>query len=426
MIDRSIAPEIHPIREIHFPDTRPFQLSNGIITHVLSSGEQEVAKIEIVFYAGRMQEHKRAVSAATAALLKEGTGSHTALEIANLIDYYGASIQVRSYIDYSSITLFCLNKHLDVLLPLVYELITEAHFPGNELELYVRNQKQKIEVNELKVEYLAQRAFTARLFGAAHPIGYTTSREDLEALTREDLLQFRKTFYTPAKAFIIASGKLNEAHMKSIDLHLGRAFNNNNHSHHSSHILSETPAGLYVEEKDDAMQSAIRVGKRFINKMHPDYPLVKATNLILGEYFGSRLMSNLREDKGFCYGVYSSIASFIDDAYLCIATEVGVEVTSQALHEIEVELLRLQNDLAEQDELEAAINYRMGVFLSDTDGAFNQHEMLKGLLLFGAGKEYLLHYVDRLRSATAKDIREMACKYYDINSMHKVIAGKIS
>jgi predicted Zn-dependent peptidase len=136
-------------------------------------------------------------------------------------------------------------------------------------------------------------------------------------------------------------------------------------------------------------------------------------------------MSNLREDKGFCYGVYSSIASFLDDAYLCIATEVGIDVTAAALHEIEVELNRLQNYLVSKEELEAAINYRMGVFLSDNDGAFNQHEMLKGLLLFGADKNYLTNYIHTLRHATAKDIREMACKYFDFNSMHKIIAGKM-
>lgn len=425
MIDRSIAPEIQPIKEIQLPETISEVLANGMPLHVISSGQQEVAKVEVVFYAGRKQEHKRAVASATASLLKEGTASHTALEIANLIDYYGASIQTKSYIDYSSVTLYCLTKHLNILLPLVYELITEASYPQQELELYIRNQKQKLEVNEMKVEFIAQRAFTANLFGPEHFIGYTTSKSDLEQLTSDDLLQFRSTYYSPSQAFIIASGKLTDEHLKYIDKYLGMSFNQGTKPQVEKVEVSGTAPALIVEEKADAVQSAVRVGKRFINKMHPDYPLVKATNLILGEYFGSRLMSNLREDKGFCYGVYSSIASFLDDAYLCIATEVGIDVTAAALHEIEVELNRLQNYLVSKEELEAAINYRMGVFLSDNDGAFNQHEMLKGLLLFGADKNYLTNYIHTLRHATAKDIREMACKYFDFNSMHKIIAGKM-
>ncbi len=424
MIDRSIAPEIHAIGSINFPEVNTTSLSNNIPVHILSSGQQDVAKIEIIFFAGRSQEHKRAVSTAAASLLKEGTSSKSSLDIANLIDFYGASIQVKSYIDYSSLTLFCLNKHLEHLLPLMAELITEAAFVESELDLYVRNQKQKIEVNEMKVEYLGQRLYTSTLYGATHPIGYSTSKKDLDALNRNDLFQYKNQFYTHQNAFIIASGKLNDQHIKLIDRFLGMSMNQHQTSEKIIAMTTSPAVGLFVEEKADAMQSAIRVGKRFINKMHPDYPLVKATNLILGEYFGSRLMSNLREDKGFCYGVYSSIVSFLNDAYLCIATEVGVDVTEEALNEIDNEILRLQNDLVNQDELQAAINYRLGVFLGDLDGAFNQHEYLKGLYLFGADKEYAMQYIQTLRSASPQQILDMAQKYYSIDSMCKVVAGK--
>ncbi len=424
MIDRNIAPEIHAITKIHFPEVNRQVLSNGTPLYVLASGQQEVAKVEVVFYAGRWQESHRGVASAVAALLKEGTTQMTSLEIANLIDYYGASIQVRSLIDYASVTLFCLTKHLDFLLPLMAELICDASFEESELELYARNQKQKIEVNEKKVEYLGQRLFTEKLYGATHPLGYTTSVGDLLSLKREQLLNFKQQFYTHQNAFILASGKLNDEHLNLINRYLGVSMNQHKSIIQPEAMPDTTNPGLYTEEKVDAMQSAIRVGKRFIGRMHPDYPLVKAANLIFGEYFGSRLMSNLREDKGFCYGVYSSIASFLNDAYLCIATEVGVDSTEQALLEIDHELIRLQNDLVKQDELQAAINYRMGVFLSDLDGAFNQHDYLKGLLLFGADKEYAMRYIDTLRGATPQQIQDMAQKYYSVESFIKVVAGK--
>jgi len=422
--DRSIAPEIHPISGIRYPDVKSIQLTNKIPAHILASGMQEVAKIELIFFAGRWQEHKRAVATCTASLLKEGTSKRSSLDIANLIDYYGASIQVSSFIDYSSLTLYCLNKHLEYLLPLMTELITEASFPESELELYIRNNKQKIEVNEKKVEHLGQRLFTSVLFGKNHPIGYTTSKQDLEVLSRKDLLMFKQQHYHHENAFIIASGKLTDSHIQLIDRYLGVPLNQPADKKTNIVSLDASPVDLYIDEKADALQSAIRVGKRFINKLHPDYPLVKATNLVLGEYFGSRLMSNLREDKGFCYGIYSTIASFVNEAYLCIATEVGADVTESALHEIENEILRLQNDLIDVDELQSAMNYRMGVFLGDLDGAFNQHDFLKGLLLFGADKEYMLHYVDRLRSATPQAIRDIAQRYYRSDTFYKVIAGK--
>ena len=320
--------------------------------------------------------------------------------------------------------MYCLNKHLIALLPLLYELITEASYAESELNIYKQNSIQKLMVNEQKVEFIGQKKFTELLYGNQHPIGYTTSREDYDAMLTEDLINFRKQYFTSGNCKVIISGKVNDADWNNIENTIGSsAFNTFNSSKANHKAISSHDYSIVNEEKEGAVQSAIRVGKRFINKLHPDYCEVKTANLILGEYFGSRLMSNLREDKGFCYGVHSSIANFLNDAYFIVATEVGADVTAKAIKEIELELKRLQNDLVSMDELDSARSYRLGTILGDVDGPFNSADTLRQQILFGLDENYFKKYVDTLLEITPDQIRTAAQKYFDYSNMITIAAG---
>ena len=424
MIDRRTPPPLQPIRYINLPSWETQTFSNGVTAHIVDGGTQDVIKVEMIFPAGRWHEPSRGVAAAVAAQLKEGTRTKTALEIANIIDFYGASISTHAYIDYASVSLYTLTKHLPALLPLMRELLSESIFPQHELDIFKSNSIQKLSINEQKVEFRAQRLFTEVLYGKQHPIGYTTSKEDFEALQTDLLVQHRNRTYDPQDCMMIVSGKVKGEAFKLIEEHLGT---DNWNAPQRTGVVHEpiTTNGTRVHNEpiDGAVQSALRVGKRFINKLHPDYPAVKCVNLVLGEYFGSRLMSNLREDKGYCYGIHSSIASFLQDGYLLIASEVGADVTGGALKEINVELERLQQDLVPVEELDAARNYRLGTLLGDLDGPFSSADLLKGLLLFGLGKDYFNRYVETIQTITPQQIRDAAQKYFQPDSMITAVAG---
>lgn len=424
MIDRSTPPQLQPIRNINLPNWQTINFKNGVTAHVIDAGTQDVIKVELIFPAGRWHEPSHGIAAAVASQLKEGTRTKSALEIANMIDFYGASIQTHAFIDYASVTLYTLTKHLNALLPLLRELLTESIFPQHELDIYKNNSIQKLSINEQKVEFRAQRKFTEVLYGKQHPIGYTTSKEDFEALQQNALVGHRNATYDPQDCMMLISGKVKDDALKQIEQTLG---SDNWNQPNRVGVLHEpkTLNGTRVHNDpiDGAVQSALRVGKRFINKLHPDYPAVKCVNLVLGEYFGSRLMSNLREDKGYCYGIHSSVASFLQDGYLLIASEVGSHVTAGALHEINVELERLQQDLVPTEELDAARNYRLGTLLGDLDGPFNSADLLKGLLLFGLGKDYFDRYVQTIQTITPQEIRDMAQRYFSPDSMITVVAG---
>lgn len=422
--DRTIEPTLRAIEKIELLPVNKISFANGLSAHIINAGEQDVIKLELVFKAGRMHENAKGVAAAVSQLLRDGTSKHSSKEISETFDFYGASINTQAFIDTSSVTLYTLNKHLSKLLPLLKEVLTDAVFPKKELDTYIQNNKQKLLVNLEKVEFLSQRKFTSSLFGDNHPIGYTTNEVDLNNLSVDLLKQFYEARFQPQYCTAIISGRVTDETVKLIEEFFGNDIISETKITSISANLIPTPGNEHYEFKTDAVQSAIRIGKRFINRRHADYQKVKVMNMIFGGYFGSRLMSNLREDKGYCYGVYSSVASFLNDGYLCIAAEVNADSTMDAVAQIKHELKLLCNERVTEEELTLVKNYIMGTILSDTDGPFNVSEIVKSLVVYDLDLSEFQKGISDMMSSTSSDILSLANKYFVSDSMIDVIVGK--
>ncbi len=392
--------------------------------HIINAGEQDVLKLELIFKAGRRHEQAKGVAGAVSQLMRDGTSKHSSKEIAEAFDFYGASLNSQAFIDSCSVTFFSLNKHVPKLLPLVHEILTEAIFPTGELQTYIQNHTQKILVNLEKVEFLAQRNFTASLFGQNHFIGYTTTESDLINLDSESLISFYSSRFHFDNCTAIIAGKVSDQTVKLIEQYFGSENFSESKKISVEPVIHSFSGKEVYEEKKDAVQSAIRIGRRFINRLHPDFSKVKVLNMIFGGYFGSRLMSNLREDKGYCYGIYSTAASFLDDAYFCVATEVNVDATLDAIHQIRIEMMNLCNQKVAEDELRLVKNYIMGTILSDTDGAFNVSEVLKHLILYNLTPADFQNGISEMMNVTSDDLIQLANRYLHPDSMIEVVVGK--
>jgi predicted Zn-dependent peptidase len=178
-------------------------------------------------------------------------------------------------------------------------------------------------------------------------------------------------------------------------------------------------------EKSDAIQSAIRVGRILFNKTHPDYFKFQVLNTILGGYFGSRLMANIREDKGYTYGIGSGLNSLLHSGYFFISTEVGADVTTKALDEIHKELKLLREDLVSESELETVRNYILGQFLRSVDGPFALAEKFKAVYEFGLDYSYYDKYFHAVKTVTPAEIRDLANKYFQEKDLIECVAGKM-
>lgn len=421
--DRTVAPPLREIESIRLPAIERLTLSNGIPVVSIHAGSQDVTKVELIFSAGRWQEPKRAVAATTSKLLMEGTGHRTAQQVAEAFEFYGASISADATIDYAQVSLFSLNKHLDSLFPVLYEVIYEATFPDKELTTFIQNSKQRLLVNLQKVDFLAHKAFNEQLYSANYPSGYTTSPEDYDRIDSGILRSFHASHYRNGNFKIMVAGKITDPLFYLLEQYFGKHTINDTGSAGYSHAMEKTNGGKLFTEKKDAVQSGIRMGKMLVNKLHPDYPALRVLNTILGGYFGSRLMQNLREDKGYCYGVHSSISSYLHDAHFYVTTEVAGEVTWDAVKEIYAEINRLRSEPVSMEELQLVKNYLLGVYLADVDGAFSVAEVIRGLEVYGLKEDFFYRLIDTIRSVTPESVQQLAVKYLDPGSMLEVVAG---
>jgi zinc protease len=425
MLNRKQAPQFKTIDSIAIQHAQSFKLDNGINIHTIDAGSQDLTRIEFIFKAGMYYQDAPLIASAASALIENGTVKYSANQISDSIDFFGSFFETSVSQDYSSLALFSLNKHLESTLVFVEELIKNATYSQEEIDTYLINKKQKFLVNSQKVDMLARRIYSELLFGKTHPYGLEVKAEDFDTTKRDDIVKFFKTHYTHNNCTIIVSGKLPANLQTVLNDHFGKEKWGVASNIEKPYTPAQTTTqNIHYVEKPDAVQSAIRMGRKLFNKTHPDYFNFQVLNTIFGGYFGSRLMANIREDKGYTYGIGSGLASLAHDGYFFITTEVGSDVTKDALKEVYKEIDIIQNDLVSAEELETVKNYILGQFLRSVEGPFSLADKFKGVWEFGLDYSYYDNYFNAVKAVTSQQIRDLAGKYLQKKDMIELVVGK--
>ncbi|EOR93169.1 Zinc protease [Arcticibacter svalbardensis MN12-7] len=423
MINRTIAPAYKEINQINLIQATPRLLDNNIKLFVVNAGEQELVRIEFIFNNVNWDVNHPLQAFITNSLLIEGSRTMSSYQISERIDSYGAFIQAEYGFDHSTFTLYTLSKHLDDVLPLVKEILTEATFPQEELDTFVRNQKQKLLISLEKNDVVTKRIFNNSLFGDSI-YGYIVNAEDYDKVDRNQLVEYYKAAYQPNNCIIIASGKVDEVITEKINSFFGNGWENTVQSTKNVFSIPQKKGSLYYTEKPEALQSAIRIGQISIPRNHADFPALQFLNTVLGGYFGSRLMANIREEKGYTYGIGSGLVSLQNVGYFLIASEVGAEVCTLTLEEIEKEVNLLRTEPIPEEEIELVKNYMLGSFMGSLENAFSHADKFKSIYLAGLDYAYYTRYVQTIKHINAQQLLELANKYLDYNSFNIVITGK--
>lgn len=427
MIDRQIAPAFKTIDKIDIIRANKQKLNNGIDFFSIDAGSQEITKIEFIFKAGMYFQSSPLIASTANTLIESGTKSFTANEISDGVDFFGSFLELEVGQDFATVTLYSLNKYLDKSLKFIEEVLKFPTFPEDEFKIHITNKKQKHQINSQKVDILARRKFSELLFGEKHPYGVQVSDSDFERVNVEEIKTFFNNHYHSGNCTIIASGHLPKDIITTLNTFFGNStWGNTNGKIGSNNILLQTTTQTkHFVERPDAIQSAIKVGRLLFNKTNPDYFKFQVLNTILGGYFGSRLMANIREDKGYTYGIGSGIASFVNGGYFAVSTEVGADVTKQTLEEIYKEIGILRKDLVSDNELETVRNYILGHFLRSVDGPFSLADKFKSIWEFGLDYSYFENYFDAVKNVTPKEIRDLANKYLKEEDMIECVVGKM-
>lgn len=404
------------------PELNKVSLLNGAELYLIRRGTVPALKLELMFPAGRPFEKKNGLASATLQLIKGGTAKKSATKLAEGFDYWGSSINFDFYVDYCGIKVFVLEKYLAKVLPLLCEMLTTATFPISELKLYQRQQKEKLRSDASRGDVIAYRAFTEHLYGHTHPYGYNSTIESIDDIRQPDLFEHYAQHYDLCNSKIFLSGCFKDETLALVHDTLGTLPSSSLIS-----SLNKIPAhrprpGQFHISKTDAVQSSIRLGRRLFTRLHEDYVPMYVLNTILGGYYGSRLMQNLREKKGLTYHIYSSLDTFLLDGYFLISTEVDKARSNMAISEIYKELKRVQNFKINQAELKTIKNYLKGSFLNYFENVLAQSELVRSLTVEGGVSGYI-QLLDGINDIKAEQLQDVANKYLQPKDLTLITVG---
>ncbi len=422
-VKRNIPPNIWGVERVEYIAPDRLQLQNGAELFTLSIGDQEVVKIDFSFEAGCWYGKSRLDSTMAAAMLQEGTFHHTAIEIANTFDFYGAQFSSGSSYDCNYISLLSLKKHLPNLLPLVSEIIRESSFPVEEFEILKQKRKQRAIVDEGRVSMIAQRSFLRNLFGDEHPYSPVADISAYDSISLDDSKSHYLNFYRPERVTILASGFVDDEVIHLIEANFSANWGNEVSENPIKEFKPKPALREIFIEKADATQNAIAIGKLFPTLNHPDFPGLRLLCTILGGYFGSRLMTNLREEKGYTYSIQASPITFKHNGVFLVFAEVKTDKTEETVKEIFVEIERLRIELITEEELVPIQNYMLGRILEDFDGPFARAQTFATLREVNLDFGYFQKLIAAIKNTTPIEIRELAIKYFAPESMSTIIAG---
>jgi zinc protease len=414
MLNRTQSPPITDAVDFNLK-LKPYEkivLKNDTPVHAINAGVEEVMMLEFVFYAGNSYEKQNLVAAITNNLLKNGTSQKTAFQINEHFEYYGAYLNRACHHETATLTLHCLSKYLNKLLPVIREIITDSIFPDQELEIVVQNSKQQLSVNLQKGDFVAHRLIDKYLYGEAHPYGKFSTAEAYDALTADQLRNFYKEHYQKAKCIIFAAGKLPTDFEEQLNIFFGDLNFNEPISYPQNISAPESQKKFRVTNDSNGVQGAIRIARPFPNRHHPDFKKAVILNTLFGGFFGSRLMANIREEKGYTYGIHSYIENHIQDTAWMISTEAGKDVCEATIEEVYKEMNLLKEELVDEEELLLVKNYMMGSNLGDLDGPFQIINRWKNLILNNLDEDYFNDSMNTIKNVTAEELKQLAEKYF--------------
>lgn len=422
--DRKTMPQPAGFETLYITAPEKIILDNGIPAYLIPDDNQEVTRLDVVFNAGTSFQDEKLQASAVNDLLAEGTSRHSSYQIAEILDFHGAYTDYFLTKDTAGITLYGLTKYYDHLLPLVGELITDAIFPEEELNIYTDRKRQEYQVNSQKVGFMASQAFNKLLFGEKSAYGQVLEADDFGKLTRHSLLDFYR--YRYRDFYVILSGKIDKMLLRNLNRVMGTIPQATQpETLNRDFVLPEAKHELFIK-KEAALQSALRIGTSGIAHLHPDFSGLNLLNTVLGGYFGSRLMGSIREEKGYTYGIYSILQNYRHASLFAVATEVNARHTSAAVKEIKFQMHRLCEEKIGESELHTVKNYVYGSYLRNFDGAFQLAERFRKSTELEIPFSFYKENLEQMMQLTPDDLLPLAGKYLNPDKMKTLVVGNVS
>lgn len=425
--DRKIMPPLNGMAEFDIMKPQVEIMPNGMKLNVIDVGTEDVIRFDLVIGSGQIDQSVPLQAMFANRMLREGTRSMTSALIAEKLDYYGAWLDLSSSVNCGFVTLYSLGKYFDTTIAIVADMVKDAVFPERELQVVVDANKQQYLVNAQRVDVMSRKEINKVLFGRNHPLGKFAEAEDYDRINSGLLKDFYRRFYHSGNCTLYVAGRVTGSVLESIRKHFGQEKWGCVSPVNEVVLPEPCPEGRkrVFLEKADAMQCSLKMGCFFPERGHEDYHDLRVMTTLLGGYFGSRLMSNIREDKGYTYGIAAGMVSYPGSTLMMVSTETANEYIEPVIKEVYKEMMVLQNERVPEEELEMVKNYMLGDLCRAYEGAFSIPDAWIFIQTSGMKEDFFERSVESIRGITAERVMDLAQKYLPAEKMTEVVAGKL-
>lgn len=424
MIDRSTPPPTHPIGQITLPPLECELLPSGIELFTLDSGDIDVNQLFMAWRGGEFEASNRLEAPLCSAMLTEGAAGISGAEIAERLDFRGAILRAEADSHHSLLSMTCVNSLAGGLAPTLGAIIEKPDFPDDALAMHLE-MKEAHHLQQLhKVSTLARNAVAPLIMGPNHPKAREISMDDFGKVTRQGLFDFHRRVYSaPCRAFL--SGRLTEAVRADVKALLSDLPCDQAPCPVDIIPFKALPPQTVRVEKADALQSAVSMAIPAVPRSHPDYLPLRFTIIALGGYFGSRLMHNIREEKGYTYGIHAALYGMPEGSYVYITAQCANEYVEPVIAETKVEMERLAAEPMPDAELRRLKLHVQTSLIDTVDSPFAIMDYYRTRELVGLPADYFSEQVRLSREIDAADIMAMARKYLDPSQLRIAVAGAL-
>ena len=423
MTDRKSPPTFKTSEKIDIKEIQKLLLADSVPVYLLNSGDQDILKLDFVFNAGKIYHKNSLIPEITNNLISKGTKSLSSEKISENFDFYGAYLETETGKHNASVTLYTLNKYFKETFQLLFDLLFNAYYPENEIDVFLKNKYQSFIINRQKTDIVSSEIFAKSIYGENHPYGISLKKGDFKNINRDQIIDFYKDFYKTSNLFVMLSGKIKEEHLMFLKSFLKQVKSSKTNSYRKKIEITDVKPATIYHKIENSLQTSLRIGKVTINKLHPDFVNLSFCSVILGGYFGSRLMTNIREDKGYTYGIYAGNVSMSESGFFLISAESGKDVYKKALTEIYKELKKIRTVPIEEQELVRVKRWLFGNIIKIFDGPLALSEAYKSIIPYHLNEEYFYDYLEAIKNISPETILKTAQKYLHEDTMTEVTVG---
>jgi len=427
--DRSKPPAIGPAPSLKMPAIQKLKLSNDLGVWIVEHHEVPLAQVNLIVRSGSAADPigKYGVGSLTAAMLDEGAGSRSALDLADGLEFLGANLSTTSSFDYSAIRSAVPGAKLADALPIMSDVSLRPTFPANELDRLRKERLTALLQAKDNPAALIGLAFNRVVFGPTHRYGTSANGQPptIEAFTVADLQAFYRAHYRPDNATLLVVGDVTASSVMPM---LEKAFGGWR-AEGIAPMVAAVPVApqltsrqVYIIDKPDAPQSQVRIGWVGVSRSTADYAGLEVLNTILGGSFTSRLNQNLREEHGYSYGASSAFDMRLSAGPFLAAAGVQSDKTGPSVQEFFNELDNILKPVP-SEELTKARNYVALGFPGEFETTGDLARKLEDLVVYNLPEDTYAKFVGAVTGVTAADLQRLAARYIQPDKMAVVVVG---